>query len=331
MSFRMSRGRCRIILAQVLILLTAALLLGGCAGDGQESFSIIALPDTQYYSHEFPDIFVSQTRWIAANADRMNTAFVLHEGDIVDGNTDRQWRNADKAMSLLDGKVPYIFAVGNHDMGPKGPDLFNKYFPASRFEKQPWYGGHYGTGNENSYCLFEAGGMKFLVISLVYVFDNNPALIAWANKIVAEHSDRRTIVLTHFYMTWDGRRTEGAWEKFISRHKNIFMVICGHITKGPEPGVALRSSLGVHGNSVHQILANYQPLPEGGSGYMRIMRFMPKKNTIYVYTYSPYLNRYIRDKQNEFILEYDMKLPQGDRAVKHDISGSSGQSDETKP
>ena len=293
-------------------------LLGvyGCASVGQqvgagrtpEPFCIIALPDTQYYSRAFPEVFISQTKWIVENKDRLNIAFVVHEGDIVDSDVKEQWENANRAMTVLDGRVPYALAVGNHDMSPRpnATRLFNTYFSASRFEKYPWYGGHFGKTNDNSYCLFEAGGMKFMVISLVYAFDCSPDLVTWANELVAGHSDRRTIVLTHAYMSWDGRRSEEMWKKLVRKHKNIFMVLCGHITKDALPGTACRSDAGLGGNTVHQMLANYQPLPNGGNGWLRIIRFVPQENKIRVSTYSPYLNKYLRDSQNEFILEYDM-------------------------
>jgi len=58
--------------------------------------------------------------------------------------------------------------VGNHDQAPTsqpgtlaGPDVttrdFNAVFGVSRFEGRSYYGGHFGTNNDNSYQLFSAG------------------------------------------------------------------------------------------------------------------------------------------------------------------------------
>ena len=98
-------------------------------------FTLAILPDTQIYAESFPHIFTAQTQWIAKSRDEHNIVFALHEGDITNGNTEPQWRNAAESMSVLDGKVPYAIVMGNHDMGPGGAcevresPLFNEYFP----------------------------------------------------------------------------------------------------------------------------------------------------------------------------------------------------------
>ncbi|MDY9919130.1 MAG: metallophosphoesterase [Proteiniphilum sp.] len=91
------------------------------------------MPDTQVYSRLYPEIFHSQTEWIVQNADSI--AFVLQQGDITDHNSEEEWQNAVAAFSVMDGKVPYTFVPGNHDLGPGGSasnrdaELFNKYLP----------------------------------------------------------------------------------------------------------------------------------------------------------------------------------------------------------
>src|ERR1700690_2691527 len=101
------------------------------AGSGREAgavsptgvpWTLIALPDTQYYSSTYPEIFDAQTNWIINNTAALNIRYVLHEGDIVDSDLDGQWTNASHSMHLLDLKVPYALAVGNHDYpGGGGP------------------------------------------------------------------------------------------------------------------------------------------------------------------------------------------------------------------
>jgi hypothetical protein len=53
------------------------------------------------------------------------------------------------------------------------------------------------------------------------------------------------------------------------------------------------------GTTVHQILADYQTEDKGGSGYLRVMTFAPD-GKVQVRSYSPYLNRYRIDDDNEF-------------------------------
>ena len=121
-------------------------------GDGSpqlsdpNSFTLVALPDTQIYAQSYPQHFHAQTEWIAENRDRLNIKFVLHLGDITKRNTPEQWENAKAAMSRLDSRVPYALAPGNHDYGPGGnasdrTTLMNDSFPVKDFAAQPTLGG----------------------------------------------------------------------------------------------------------------------------------------------------------------------------------------------
>ncbi len=74
-----------------------------------------------------------------------------------------EWQRANTSMSLLDGVVPYGMGPGNHDVPTT---LFNQYFPYTRYQGLPWYGGHYQNLNDNNYQLFSAGGMDFVIVHL---------------------------------------------------------------------------------------------------------------------------------------------------------------------
>jgi 3',5'-cyclic AMP phosphodiesterase CpdA len=308
-----------------LRLLFCVALSFGCVS--AKPFAIVVLPDTQNYADARRDAqgkraildysrhFYSQTQWVKENRDKLNIAMVAHVGDVVQTDHPDEWKIADKAFKTIDGAVPYVLAPGNHDFrtGRAGgrETRLNDYFPPSRFEKQSWYAGHYGKGNENNCALFEAGGMKFLILSLE--FAPRDEVLAWANGIVARHPERRCIVVTHAYLDngrriahaamgygWKGNSAEQMWQKFVSRHKNIFLVLSGH-------AVSCRlSSVGKHGNTVHQIQSDYQFLAEGGQGYLRLMRFRPGENRIDVQTYSPALNRNATASRDAFSLNYDM-------------------------
>ncbi len=98
------------------------------------SFSVVLLPDTQNYSEKYPNTYVAQTLWIRKRQQEDNIKFAIHLGDIVQTSTKGpEWENADRAMRLLDGVVPYSVAPGNHDMQVRTRDstLYNKYFSAS--------------------------------------------------------------------------------------------------------------------------------------------------------------------------------------------------------
>ena len=57
---------------------------GGQVGAGSGAdFTVVALPDTQFYSESYPATFKAQTQWIVDNRVAENIVYVAHEGDIV--------------------------------------------------------------------------------------------------------------------------------------------------------------------------------------------------------------------------------------------------------
>jgi hypothetical protein len=311
-------------------------------------FTLIVLPDTQGYADvrhketqkHWPNIgdqrscFFTQTEWIKKNRQKLNIVMVAHVGDITQTEHDEEWKIADAAFKTIDNHVPYILCSGNHDMGysPRHrktshsrESRFSSYFNPSRFTKNPLYDSHFGSNKnlhfreegkiENYYLLLKAGGMKFLILTLE--FKPQDETLAWANKVVAQYPDYRTIIVTHAYLTSKkGQRTgvdsysvkgnsgKSIWEKFISHHKNIFLVLSGHALEN------LLTSKGKNGNTVHQVQADYwywdSPEIKAGSGFLRIMTFRPSKNTIDVQTYSPVLGRFLTRPKSKFSLDYLM-------------------------
>lgn len=149
--------------------LRARVSVGGSVS-ADDSFPIVALPDTQHYSLSYPAAFTAQTQWIKDNKTTKNIVFVTQEGDIINDNANvTQWGNANASMSVLDGQVPYGIALGNNDGAPGSTTNFNSYFPYTRYTGQAWYGGHYGADNDNSYQLFSAGGQDFIVLPMAVV------------------------------------------------------------------------------------------------------------------------------------------------------------------
>jgi hypothetical protein len=183
---------------------------------------------------------------------------------------------------------------------------------------------------ENYYLFLKAGGMKFLILTLE--FKPRDQTLAWANKVVAAHPDCRTIVVTHSYLTSKKGQLSGAdhygvkgnsgksiWEKFVSQHKNIFLILSGHALEN------LLTSQGKHGNTVHQVQADYWywdiPKIKAGSGFLRIMTFHPDKNSIEVQTYSPVLDEFLVRPKSNFSLDCAMS---GKGEQPSDASGRGG-------
>ena len=308
------------------------------SAEKSKAFTIAVLPDTQFYcdtrlqlskkwgNGDLRRYFFEQTRWVCDNRKRLNIAFLVHEGDIVQADAPEEWAIAKEAMSILDGKVPYCMCLGNHDMGFQksnnkyGGDIavnrtthFNTYFPREKFVKRKEFGGTFHPDrHDNSWYHFEASGMKFLIVSLEC--KPRDEVLKWANEVVAKRPDHRVIVLTHAYLRANGRRIdklgykirgnngEEIWEKLVSKHKNIFMVLCGH-----SAGEAVLTSKGDHGNQVHQVLSDYQHLHNGGESWLRYMVFEPDENKIKVFTYNPVLDKFRDAPSSRFDLEYEMR------------------------
>jgi hypothetical protein len=296
------------------------------------SWTLVVLPDTQIYSESYPELFKDQTRWIVANKDRYNIKYVLQLGDIVNVPTALiQWTNAKAAISLMDGLVPYALATGNHDHGTTGvasdrTTVINNYFPVSNYVAWPTFGGTWQSNRiENSYHLFSAGGVDWIIFSLEWGPRNSP--IAWANQIITNYPNRKAILITHAYTYFDDTRydwaTKGSsqswnphsygtasdpdgtndgeelWQKLVKIHPNFVMVFNGHVL---NDGLGRLSTTNDFGGVVHQMLVNYQMKALGGEAFLRLVEFLPDGQTVHVRAYSPLYGTFKTDPQNQFIL-----------------------------
>ncbi|MEX2371363.1 MAG: metallophosphoesterase [Bacteroidales bacterium] len=298
------------------------------------SFMLVLLPDTQSYSSNFPDIFNSQTSWIAEKADEIT--FVLHQGDITNDNIEKEWIVATDALEKMDGKVPYTFVPGNHDMGENGKaetrntDLFNQFLPFNKYSSLRTFGGAFETGKmDNTYHTFRAGGRKWLILSLE--FGPRNSVLEWAGSVIEDHPRHKVIINTHAYMYSDETRMsaerdhkwlpqnyglgkasgadsvndgEAMWEKLLGKYKNVMLVFSGHVL---NDGAGTLVSTGINGNKVYQMLANYQGgvigSENGGNGFLRMVTINPKANSISVRSYSPSLDQFKTDEEHEFTFE----------------------------
>ena len=269
-----------------------------------DKFTIIVLPDTQYYSDDYPWIFENQTRWIAENKESRNIVFVTHLGDLVDHWWSiEEWENANTSMSKLEG-LPFGVFPGNNDGIGTSNELtnYNNYFGFSRFNNESWYGGAYQNVNTNNYQLFSAGGDDYLIFHIQFNPSDN--ILVWAGDVIDQYPGRRVIVSTHdfvhgFYPTIS-RSTIGRiiWKKLVEPHADqIFLVLSGHY----ENEVRITSL--VEDNFVHQLLSDYQGRSNGGDCWLRIIEFFPSIDEIAIKTYSPYLNKYETDSNSQFILD----------------------------
>jgi hypothetical protein len=292
-------------------------------------FSIVLLPDTQFYVSSLyggrPEMFIAQAEWIITNRLARNIAYVAHlgditqNGDLIGTNTLNltEWRNATNAMYRLENPVrtmlthgiPYGLAVGNHDQepigDPSGTTLFyNQYFGVLHFLGRSYYGGHYGTNNNNHFDLFSAGGLDFIVLYFEYDPEPDAEVLAWANEVLRTNAQRRAIVVTHNMGNTETPvvfSAQGATlYHALKTNANLFLMLGGHVT-----GEGRRVDT-FNGRRVHTLVQDYQGWTNGGNGYLRILEFSPSNNLVIAQTYSPWADEYQTGPNSEFWFEYDM-------------------------
>lgn len=295
-------------------------------------FTLIGLPDTQYYTGEVNGghnaMFQAQTNWVVANRVARNIAYVVQLGDCVENGQNAgnpiEWMRADTSLSILENPsttgltdgIPYGVCVGNHDQSPNSdPEgastvFYNQYFGTARFQNRGYYGGHFGVDNDNWYDLFSASGMDFILISFEFDETPDPAVLAWAHGLLTTHANRRAIVATHYVVDTGNPAPFSPQAQAIydalKGHPNFFLMLGGHIW-----GEGRRQDT-FNGHSVHSLLADFQGTAKGGNGYLRILEFSPANNVIRVRTYSPWLDQYEADadSSSQFTLEYPMSTLQ---------------------
>ncbi|MBQ9242271.1 MAG: metallophosphoesterase [Proteobacteria bacterium] len=205
-------------------------------GNDCKPFSIILIPDTQYYTQsvalghkdaqgklvsDTTSIMVKQMEWVAKNKDSKNIRFVMHLGDITNRNREKAWANSVTAMKkLADASIPFTISTGNHDYYASDStllpsrsktkfatyynnDKLKSYFSKSSLKDMKWFGGYYSGAN--SYATFSVGNIHFLVFA--FEFYPRKDVIAWADKILNDpkYADYHVMVTTHGYLKHDAK------------------------------------------------------------------------------------------------------------------------------
>jgi hypothetical protein len=215
----------------------------------------------------------SQMDWIVNNIASRNIAFVTQLGDCTEHGDqfEIEWQNADAAFDLIENPgttglnegMPYGIAPGNHDQSPIGDpngttNFYNQYFGTSRFLGRTYYGGHYGSNNDNHYELFSASGLDFIMVHLEYDPSANASVLAWADGLLQTYSNRRAIVITHHMINGGNNASFSAQGQAIYNtlkdNPNLFLLLGGHV---PSPAEGRRQDT-FNGNVVNSLMSDYQ-------------------------------------------------------------------------
>ena len=292
------------------------------------AYSLAIVGDTQTVTYQNPELLKNIYSWIVENKDAKNIQYVIGLGDITEYGVDvghanydatranAEWAAAKEAISLMDGKIPYSLIRGD---GHDGIELYNQYF-ANHTGYTDNIAGYMVEGRiDNVYHTFKIGNVDYLLLSLDH--GTKDAAIAWANEVVAAHPAHRVIVTTHEYIRRDGsmivtgesgaasaydpnnNNAEVLWEDFLSKHPNIFMVLCGHVD---SDDVVVSKQIGDYGNVVTQVLIDPQSMDaeyaQGSKGMVAMLYFSEDGENVSVEYYSTLKDTY--RPTSEFTVSY---------------------------
>lgn len=273
------------------------------------SYSFAFVGDTQIITESYPDKLSKIYDWIINNKNDKKIKYVFGLGDITNSDTDREWNDALKQISKLNGKIPYSLVRGNHDSTEK----FVKYFNNNTYKNQ--FEGFYQDSINNSWRTFKAGKVNYLLIT----FDYGPSddVLKWAAEIIENHPNHQVIITTHAYMfrdgttlddkdVWPPSSTGGSndgddiWEKLVSKYENIVLVVSGH---DPCDKIVTTQVKGDKGNTVTQILIDPQGVDSalGATGMVALFYFSEDGSELQIEYYSTVLEQY-------FLLENQFSL-----------------------
>ncbi len=240
------------------------------------AFSMIMLPDPQSYTKFTGNqpLLDLQTAWIAENIEPLDIRAALVTGDMVEQNgklttegqphplngnrtSRQQWEAASRAFAYLDGRLPYILAQGNHDVGVLAAENRHSMQPEFFYpERNPawkrclvstapnWQGIH--TMENAAYEFSHPSWGRLLVIA--FEFAPRDEVLDWVRTLIESdrYRDDRVIILTHSMLHADNRFVESerysltprnwprqVWDKLIAPSRNIALVLCGHTGTPP--------------------------------------------------------------------------------------------------
>ncbi|SCL13710.1 3',5'-cyclic AMP phosphodiesterase CpdA [Micromonospora nigra] len=268
-------------------------------------FAFAVVPDTQEEVLAAGDgRFRQRIDWLVANREALDLRFATHSGDVVNYDTPDhvQYVRARDALRPLEAaEIPYTLAVGNHDTQAAGPDgsrrsparrllrdttVFNRYFTAARFGAVR---GQFEAGKiDNAYATYQAGGVRWLVLTLELW--PRPAAVAWAGAVVAAHPRHNVVVVTHHYLEEDGTIGQSAgygatspqylYDHLVSRYPNIRLVFSGHTGSATQ-----RVDVGVHGNRIHSFLQTFH---SRRTNPVRLVEVDTARDTLRTWIYAPH-------------------------------------------
>ncbi|WP_210583745.1 LamG-like jellyroll fold domain-containing protein [Streptomyces sp. GESEQ-35] len=258
-------------------------------------FALAVLPDTQYLfdaDSSDPAPLRATFRYLAAEREQANIAFMTHLGDVTEHGTEQEIALAADTFGAIHGKVPYSVLAGNHDIrsstdDQRGDSAYLAAFGPQRYASMPTFRGASPDGY-NSYHVLRAAGRQWLVLALDWRVSDKG--LGWAQGVLDAHPTLPAILTTHD-IVWsddDGQAQlsdngKRLWDGLIRGNDQIFLALGGHYWPPGRTVLANDSD-----NDVHLHITNYQDRYYGGAGMIRTYAFDLARGAIDVETFSPW-------------------------------------------
>ena len=274
------------------------------------AYSFAVIGDTQILAEIYPGKVSNIYDWIVDNVEEKKIKFVLGLGDITNSNSPAEWTLTTNNIFKLDGLVPYSVVRGNHDGVPE----FIRAFDYNKYSDV--IGGSYGGNMLNTWQELIVGDNKYLIMALDFGPSNE--VLDWASEVIASHPTHNVIITTHAYLFRDGttldvddvcppignggkNNGDHMWDKLISQHENIVMVISGH---DPHDNIVVAQDKGIHGNVVTQMLVDPQGVDINmcPTGMVAMLYFSEDGSKVSVEYYSTVNEKYFM-ADNQFDME----------------------------
>ncbi len=277
----------------------------GYAGEYEYSMAIIG--DPQYATKSYPATVRKMYQWIADNKEAKNIQYLIGLGDITDQCQEKEWLEATDALKIIENaNIEYTFVRGNHDKGYSieevnkdtiAPELYDELFAGNPFYVDQFKenGGFYEEGSVvNVYRTLTIHDDNWLIITLDFQADKS--VRDWAGEILKQYPEHRAILVTHEYLGGHGNPSsygEKLWDEVVSKHENVEMVLCGHVS---WDNIEVTQTQGENGNTVTQILVDPQniDLYLSGVGIVAMFYFSKDGTVIDIEYYSAVKDRYFK-------------------------------------
>jgi hypothetical protein len=193
------------------------------------------------------------------------------------------------------------------------------------------------TRSESSKKTRAPAGFVLGILSLEW--SPRASTVAWAREVLRAFPRDQRVLVSHAYLYFDDTRYDFArrgpeqkwnpltygtqtnegedasghdgemlWHELVEPDAGFFLTLNGHVL---GDGSGKLSSMNRAGRVVHQLLANYQMLEEGGLGYLRLLELDPDARRILVHTFSPSLGQTSHAPDQEFSLDLGRSLFDG--------------------